>query len=139
MERQSQVGLPVSSSITIQVYKPLTDMKIVFNQLDMYSNVFIGVADHAYKSSCPSTSIVIGVCIKIFFYDFQFFFFFSEYKKFFSWILLEYIRSLTDYNIPVQHCIHELLINTLVLNKDFQQLHQILQYHVIADSKPLVS
>ncbi|KAK7582636.1 hypothetical protein V9T40_014081 [Parthenolecanium corni] len=113
LERQSQVGLPVSSSITIQVYKPLTDMKIAFNQLDMYSNVFTGVADYTYKSSSQKN------------------------KKFFTWILLEYIRSLTDYNIPVQHCIHELLINTLVLNKDFQQLHQILQYHVIADSKPL--
>ncbi len=65
--------------------------------------------------------------------------FFAVNGKFFIWVLLEYIRSLTDYNIPVQHCINELLINTLVLNKCFQQLHQILQYHVISDSKPLVS
>lgn len=66
-------------------------------------------------------------------------FFGAENNQFFIWILLEYVRSLTDYSIPVQHCIHELLINTLVLNKCFHQLHQILQYHVISDSKPLVS
>lgn len=66
LERQSQVGLPVSSSVTVQVYKPLTDMKIVFNQLDMYSNVFTGVADHTYKSSCQSTSIIIRVCMIMF-------------------------------------------------------------------------
>lgn len=112
LEFQSQVGLPVSSSVTVQIYKPLKTVKIVLNQLDMYSNVFSRFADYAYKST-------------------------PKNRKIFIWILLEYIRSLTDHNVSVQHCINELLINTLVLNKCFNELHQILQYHVISDSKPL--
>lgn len=51
MEMQNYIGLPVSSSITVQVYKPMTNMKIVLNQSDMYSNVFTKIADHAFKSS----------------------------------------------------------------------------------------
>ncbi|KAL7298757.1 hypothetical protein TKK_0008504 [Trichogramma kaykai] len=74
------------------------------------------------------------------------------------WILLEYIRylillhkritifslkfcnksSLSDFFlIPVQHCLHELIITTLVLKQAYYQLHQLLQYHVVPDSKPL--
>lgn len=51
MEIQNHMGLPVSSSITVQVYKPLTNMKTILNQSDMYSNVFIKIADHAYKAT----------------------------------------------------------------------------------------
>lgn len=112
MEIQNHMGLPVSSSITVQVYKPLTNMKTILNQSDMYSNVFIKIADHAYKATQKSS-------------------------QFFVWILLEYIRSLIDCSISVQHCIYELLIDSLVINKRFHQLHQILQYHIISDSKPL--
>lgn len=54
MEIQNHVGLPVSSSITVQVYKPLTNMKITLNQSDMYSNVFTKIIDHMYKSSTQS-------------------------------------------------------------------------------------
>ncbi|XP_014207194.1 uncharacterized protein C18orf8 [Copidosoma floridanum] len=53
------------------------------------------------------------------------------------WVLLEYIRSLTEYGIPVQHYLHELLITTLVQKQAYYQLHQLLQYHVVSDSKPL--
>lgn len=58
LEFQSQVGLPVSSSVTVQVYKPVKMVKIVLNQLDMCNNVFSKVANHAYESS-PSTFIII--------------------------------------------------------------------------------
>ncbi len=51
LELQNHVGQPVSSSVTVQVYKPLTNMKILLNQSDMYKNVFTKIADHAYKSS----------------------------------------------------------------------------------------
>ena len=51
--------------------------------------------------------------------------------------ILEYIRSLEEEQIPVQHFLNELLINLLVQNGSWYQLHQLLQYHVIADSKPL--
>lgn len=53
-------------------------------------------------------------------------------------ILTEYIRSLTQFQIPVQHYIYELVIHAMVRQKAFYQLHQFLQYHVVTDSKPLV-
>ena len=36
-----------------------------------------------------------------------------------------------------QHFLYELIINILVHNNCFYQLHQFLQYHVLGDSKPL--
>ena len=52
-------------------------------------------------------------------------------------VLIDYIRSLNQQRITVQHYLYEILINTLVLCNGFYQLHQLLQYHVISDSKPL--
>ncbi|CAL1531094.1 unnamed protein product [Lymnaea stagnalis] len=66
---------------------------------------------------------------------------FEEYKdikyKFMVAVLIEYIRSLNQFGIPVQHYLYELIINILVHNNCFYQLHQFLQYHVLSDSKPL--
>lgn len=50
----------------------------------------------------------------------------------------EFIRSLTQYQIPVQHYLYELVINAIVKDKAFFQLHQFLMCHVVTDSKPLV-
>ncbi|XP_076061105.1 regulator of MON1-CCZ1 complex protein bulli [Oratosquilla oratoria] len=52
-------------------------------------------------------------------------------------VVLEYIRSLGAVGITVQHFLYELVINALVRARKFYQLHQLLQYHVLADSKPL--
>jgi len=52
-------------------------------------------------------------------------------------VIMEYIRSLTQYQIPVNHYIYELVINAMVRRKFFYQLHQFLMCHVVADSKPL--
>jgi len=60
-------------------------------------------------------------------------------KKFTVSILVEYIRSLTDNKITIEHFLYELLINCLVINKMYYQLHQMVQYHIVIDSKPLVS
>ncbi|PFX27341.1 uncharacterized protein C18orf8-like [Stylophora pistillata] len=57
--------------------------------------------------------------------------------KFMVAVLVEYIRSLNQFEIAVEHYLYELIINLLVHNKCFYQLHQFLQYHVISDSKPL--
>ncbi|PIK38718.1 hypothetical protein BSL78_24451 [Apostichopus japonicus] len=57
--------------------------------------------------------------------------------KFIVAVLVEYIRSLNQYHIPVQHFLYELIINTLVHHNCFYQLHQFLQYHVLNDSKPI--
>ncbi len=51
--------------------------------------------------------------------------------------VIDYIRSLNKFQIPVEHVLFELIMNILIDNKSFYQLHQFLQYHVICDSKPL--
>jgi hypothetical protein len=53
------------------------------------------------------------------------------------YIVIEYISSLEARQIPAQHFLHELLINLLVRSGQWYQLHQLLQYHIISDSKPL--
>ncbi|CAF1199144.1 unnamed protein product [Adineta steineri] len=57
--------------------------------------------------------------------------------KFATSIVIEYIRSLIDYNIPVQYFIYELLVNLLVKNNQFFQLQQLIQYQVLTDSLQL--
>ncbi|XP_028515381.1 regulator of MON1-CCZ1 complex [Exaiptasia diaphana] len=57
--------------------------------------------------------------------------------KFMVAVLVEYIRSLNQFEIHPEHYLYELVINLLVENKCYYQLHQFLQYHVISDSKPL--
>ncbi|CAF93193.1 unnamed protein product, partial [Tetraodon nigroviridis] len=57
--------------------------------------------------------------------------------KFVIAVLMEYIRSLNQFQIPVQHYQYELVIKTLVQHNLFYMLHQFLQYHVLSDSKPL--
>ncbi|CAF1473191.1 unnamed protein product, partial [Adineta ricciae] len=57
--------------------------------------------------------------------------------KFATSVVIEYIRSLNDYNISVQYFIYELLVNLLVRNNQFFQLQQLIQYQVLADSLQL--
>lgn len=57
--------------------------------------------------------------------------------KFVIAVLMEYIRSLNQHQINVQHYLYELVIKTLVQHNLFYMLHQFLQYHVLSDSKPL--
>jgi len=54
--------------------------------------------------------------------------------KFMVAVLTEYIRSLSFNHIKVEPFLHEMLINFLVRNNRFYQLHQLLQYHVVSDS-----
>ncbi|OWK01658.1 hypothetical protein Celaphus_00017658 [Cervus elaphus hippelaphus] len=49
--------------------------------------------------------------------------------KFVIAVLMEYIRSLNQFQITVQHYLHELVIKTLVQHNLFYMLHQFLQYH----------
>ncbi|KAL1006429.1 hypothetical protein UPYG_G00072260 [Umbra pygmaea] len=57
--------------------------------------------------------------------------------KFIIAVLMDYIRSLNQFQITVQHYLYELVIKTLVQHNLFYMLHQFLQYHVLSDSKPL--
>ena len=47
--------------------------------------------------------------------------------------------SVVEWRCLSQHYLHELVIRTLVQHSLFSTLHQFLQYHVLSDSKPLVS
>ncbi|XP_066997555.1 regulator of MON1-CCZ1 complex [Anabrus simplex] len=116
IEMQSQMGTPASSGIGVAAAKPsapvIPKASVVIDQADLYTNVFSRYADYKDEEN-------------------------NGGGKFVVWVLLEYIRSLTDYHIPVQHFLHELVINSLVHYKAYYQLHQLLQYHVVSDSKPL--
>ena len=82
--------------------------KVVITQRDMYARVFVPFAERKDMS-----------------------------YRFLVAALVEYVRSLHKVQINVEHCMFELLMNILIENKCFYQLHQFLQYHVISDSKPL--
>lgn len=118
VEMQSQMGTPASSGLSVSPARPAAPVQpkapVVIDQSDMYTNVFSRFADRHTKDG----NMVDG-------------------GKFVVWVLLEYVRSLTDFHIPVQHYLHELVINSLVQHKAYYQLHQLLQYHVVSDSKPL--
>jgi len=82
--------------------------KVVVSQKDVYTNLFAPFSDRREMS-----------------------------YKFLVAVVVEYIRSLNKLQIPVEHFLFELVMNLLIENKCFYQLHQFLQYHVISDSKPL--
>uniref|UniRef100_A0A8D8Y5V4 Uncharacterized protein C18orf8 homolog n=1 Tax=Cacopsylla melanoneura TaxID=428564 RepID=A0A8D8Y5V4_9HEMI len=53
-------------------------------------------------------------------------------------LLMEYIKSLLDHNVAeIEYFIYELLIKTLIFQKQYYQLHQILQYYIVHDSKQI--
>jgi regulator of MON1-CCZ1 complex len=58
-------------------------------------------------------------------------------QKYFVAVVIEYIRNLTHYQIEALYFLYELVINSLVRNGRFYQLHQLLQYHIISDSVPV--
>ncbi|CAB3369225.1 Hypothetical predicted protein [Cloeon dipterum] len=113
IEMQSQMATPASTSpFSRPPSGPLTTSPraaVVIDQSDMYTSVFVPIAEKAEGAA----------------------------GKFVVAVLIEYVRSLGDNRIPVQHYLYELLINTMVHRKAFFQLHQLLQYHVVSDSKPL--
>ena len=82
--------------------------KVVISQRDMYARVFVPF------SECKDAS-----------------------HRYLVAALVEYIRSLHKVQLSVEHFLYELVMNILIENKSFYQLHQFLQYHVISDSKPL--
>lgn len=82
--------------------------KVLISQRDIYARLFVPFSE---RTEMPYRFLVAAI--------------------------VEYIRSLHKLQIPVEHFLFELLMNILIENKSFYQLHQFLQYHVITDSKPL--
>lgn len=50
-------------------------------------------------------------------------------------IVVEYIRSLNQHQLAVQHYLYELIIHALITSKNFHQLQQYIHYNLIADSR----
>jgi hypothetical protein len=84
----------------------------VIEQVDMYTHVLNPLDDEESNSTDSVTT--------------------AELISF----VVEYIRSLKIYNIPVQHLIQKFLIDLMVKSKDLPLLHQYVQYKVIDDSIP---
>jgi hypothetical protein len=97
-----------SSSSSTQLNIKPPAAKVILDQSDFYTNVFAALLED------PEVNLKRVVAI-----------------------LIEYYRSLSSCQIPPQHFLNELLINLLVQRKSWFQLHQLLQYHVISDSKPI--
>ncbi|XP_025988542.1 regulator of MON1-CCZ1 complex isoform X2 [Solenopsis invicta] len=107
-EIQNQMGTPLQNNVkNVTTVAENFKYKLLLDQSDMYSHILSKFSEDTIE------------------------------PKMIIWVLLEYIRSLAEHGIPVQHYLHELVITTLVHRKAYYQLHQLLQYHVVADSKPL--
>jgi regulator of MON1-CCZ1 complex len=79
--------------------------EVYVTQADMYTHVFVRIEERDPLSAKYTLSVITY-----------------------------YICSLNLYHITVMPYLHELLINALVSNGRWGQLHQFLQYHVVNDS-----
>ncbi|KAF5284063.1 hypothetical protein FQR65_LT13609 [Abscondita terminalis] len=61
----------------------------------------------------------------------------DDYLQNLEWALISYMTSLSEYCIPVEFSLNELLIKILVQRSKFTALVQLLQYGIVADSKLL--
>lgn len=113
--RQANLGVVGSmfdqmnlSCKVLSLPEPERKYRVVISQKDVYTNLFAPFSD---RKDMP--------------------------YKFLVAVVVEYIRSLHKLQVPVEHFLFEMVMNLLIENKCFYQLHQFLQYHVIGDSKPL--
>nr|CAG4641510.1 EOG090X028B [Eurycercus lamellatus] len=112
---QSQIATPVfTSQQLLQSSAVSRRPNVVMDQTDIYSRI---LSPLTLENSRSSRS--------------------EEQDRFVVCVVNEYIRSLVQYHIPVQHFIYEVLIEALARLGQFYQLHQLFQYHAVADSKPL--
>ena len=110
----------------------LSVLGLMFDLINQAYKALPGDADMKYKVGITQRDVYTRLFIP-----------FEDRKdmpyRFLVAVLVEYIRSLNKVQIPVEHFIFELLMNILVENKCFYQLHQFLQYHIISDSKHLAT
>lgn len=108
-------SLPLSPLPPSPLAQTQIPAQVILDEADLYTNLFSPMVDDALSSEEDSH---------------------RKTKRLLS-IVMEYLRSLEERQIPIQHFLNELLINLLVRQRSFFLLHQLLQYHVISDSKPL--
>lgn len=126
IEMQSQIAMPATASPMNQSQLPTSSLggltgaarkpSVVVDQSDVFSLVLVPLATEGTSGIHHA----------------------EDRDRFVVAIVNEYIRSLVQYHIPVQHVIYEMLIEALARLGQFYQLHQLFQYHAVADSKPLV-
>ncbi|KAK8400903.1 hypothetical protein O3P69_002579 [Scylla paramamosain] len=117
---QSQMGESVSFSAAAS--GGVERRVVVVEQADMYSAVLAPLMEEAEKVEKEGKAGVGDKKLSV---------------RAVVGVVVEYTRSLGAVGVTVQHFLYELVINALVRARHFYQLHQLLQYHVLADSKPL--
>ncbi|XP_050703491.1 regulator of MON1-CCZ1 complex-like isoform X4 [Eriocheir sinensis] len=117
---QSQMGESVSFSG--QASGGVERRVVVVEQPDMYSAVLAPLMEEAEKVEKEGKGTVADRKVSV---------------RAVVGVVVEYVRSLGAVGVTVQHFLYELVITALVRTQHFYQLHQLLQYHVLADSKPL--
>nr|CAG4638295.1 EOG090X028B [Cyclestheria hislopi] len=111
IDMQNQIAIPATNSLQPRISPVLVRPNVVVDQNDLYTRALSHLAETNLSNEERDRRIVA--------------------------ILTEYIRSLVQFHIPVQHFIYEMLIEALVRLRQFYQLHQLFQYHAVVDSKPL--
>ncbi|KAF6211931.1 hypothetical protein GE061_012448 [Apolygus lucorum] len=111
IKRQQSLPLTVTQPDDDEV----VEFQCVIDQSSMHTQVFSKLAEKLDMSKTDDT----------------------KGHKVLSWVLLEYIRSLADLQIPTQPFIYELLIKMMVITENFYQLHQLLQFYAVNDTKSL--
>ncbi|RCN24399.1 putative colon cancer-associated protein Mic1 [Ancylostoma caninum] len=61
----------------------------------------------------------------------------STDSKFVADVMLQYLRSLHRWSVPVEAYFLELVVEALAQSGEMAKLHQLVTYRVISDSKPL--
>ncbi|KAK7080800.1 hypothetical protein SK128_001035 [Halocaridina rubra] len=120
---QSQMGESVNSPSVATSSRDIQG--VVIEQAEMYSSVLAPLMEEAEKGENKVKHASGGTTTQ------------AVPLKVVVGVVVEYTRSLGAVGVTVQHFLYELVINALVRTRQFYQLHQLLQYHVLADSKPL--
>nr|CAG4646864.1 EOG090X028B [Megafenestra aurita] len=111
IEIQSQIAMPASGTFQLAASSTSRRPNVVIDQTDLYSRILSPMTEDNPLAEGTDRFIVA--------------------------VVNEYIRSLVQYHVPVQHFIYEVLIEAYARLGQFYQLHQLFQYHAVADSKPL--
>lgn len=116
IEIQSQIAMPATRSMETRPAAVLNRPTVVVDQTDLYARVLSDLVENRPPNDQHQT----------------------VHDRLIVTVVNEYIRSLVQYHIPVQHFIYEMLIEAFVRLGQFYQLHQLFLYHAVSDSKPLV-
>ena len=98
-----------SSSASATSSTTIVTPSVIIDQADLFSNLFTPLSETDSDSS----------------------------SKRLTAILVEYYRSLSQHQIQPQYFLNELLIKTMVKTESWFQLHQMMNYKILTDSKPL--